>query len=228
MRHISKKFDVDDTGGPRTIADRLVFLRRESKLSADYIAKRFGVHRSTYHRWETYDFWEGINGSPEKRLLLLQLADFHDRDVMWVKTGKLVRDYTVAVVDDSHTSRAIGTIYIRHLLNTSSDVHDFADTNAALNWAKNNDCDLFIIDYQFPGGPNGDRLIGELRHLEHHLLTPIVVVTLYDDPEITVSCYEAGANDVLYKPIHYKDFFHACMKFLKHDHISSAANFVSD
>ncbi len=101
-----RKYEIDNFGIPRSISDRLIYLRNEKKMSLSDVAKLFNVNKSTILRWEARDYWRKYN-SPNKRLLLMQLVELYQAEYEWVLNGKIntVKENTnILIVDDDETS----------------------------------------------------------------------------------------------------------------------------
>lgn len=71
------------------------------------------------------------------------------------------------------------------------------------------DYHLITVSYQFPG-TNGVDIITLIRELEHRRDTPLLMIT--GDPGVTSQAMEAGATEVLYKPIEPRELISAIKK----------------
>src|SRR5687768_8096603 len=76
----------------------------------------------------------------------------------------------------------------------------FSDPAAALAWARDNQPEIVITDYEMPG-LKGTDLIEELRQQPHTRDIPIMMLTASSDLALRYRALELGANDFLTKPI---------------------------
>ena len=75
------------------------------------------------------------------------------------------------------------------------------DSSQAVELAKSNIPDLFLIDLMMPQ-PDGFRLTRMLRDEPLFTQTPIIIVTALDDSDSRAVAFGAGATDYLTKPFH--------------------------
>ena len=74
----------------------------------------------------------------------------------------------------------------------------------AVNYLKNNPCDLVLMDLQMPvlNGYQASKII----RLKLKLDVPIIALTASDSEEEKGKCYEVGMNDYLSKPFDKEQF----------------------
>lgn len=70
----------------------------------------------------------------------------------------------------------------------------------------NTDYQIITVSYHFPG-TNGVDIIALIRELDHRRVTPVLMIT--GDPGVTNEAMEAGATEVLYKPIKSRELTNA-------------------
>lgn len=75
------------------------------------------------------------------------------------------------------------------------------DSSQAVEVAKSNSPDLFLLDLMMPQ-PDGFRLCRMLREEPLFSQTPIIIVTALDDSDSRAVAFGAGATDYLTKPFH--------------------------
>ena len=207
--HRMRGFKLNVEGNPKTIADRLIYLRRKIKMSVDGVAKRFNVDKSTMSRWEATSYWDNIGESTSKREQLLKLAELYQTDFYWVLNGKnfdSTKSTNILIVDDDNTSSSIISMLIISIFGGKFTEVNFTNGKDALNWTKNNSAAAVICDYKMPE-LSGDLLIRELRNNPNYASTPIYAITVHDEPEIIQSLKDAGSTHVLVKPVNDHEIF---------------------
>jgi len=75
------------------------------------------------------------------------------------------------------------------------------DSSAALELAKAESPDIFLLDLMMPQ-PDGFRLCRMLREIPQFIHTPIIIVTALDDSDSRAVAFGAGATDYITKPFH--------------------------
>jgi two-component system chemotaxis response regulator CheY len=78
--------------------------------------------------------------------------------------------------------------------------HVFATGADALDYAINNRVDLFVIDWNMPGGYNGKRLLETLRAIPRYEQTPIVVLSGDEEINVKLEARVLGATGWIVKP----------------------------
>jgi CheY-like chemotaxis protein len=99
------------------------------------------------------------------------------------------------VEDHADTREVISGLLSRFGL----EVHQAADAQAALRLAQDTAFDLLLIDIGLPG-MDGRELLRQLRALHH---TPSVAITAFAYPNDVKSCYDAGFDRCLVKPVQF-------------------------
>ena len=79
----------------------------------------------------------------------------------------------------------------------------FPDPRSALNFSRDNEIDIAVIDYKMPG-MNGIELIRELRRIRPEI--PILMNTVMDKYDLMVEAIDAGATEFITKPINAVEF----------------------
>jgi CheY-like chemotaxis protein len=101
----------------------------------------------------------------------------------------------ILVVDDNIINRMVANIILKDY---DVLVSEAGDGQEAVNYLKNNSCDLVLMDLQMPV-LNG-YLASEIIRTELKLNLPIIAVTASDLKEEEEKCFNAGMNDFLFKP----------------------------
>ena len=104
----------------------------------------------------------------------------------------------VLVVDDDPLVRELLTRLIGEL--PGARVVTAGDPATALSWCEAHAPDVVITDYRMPG-MSGTALIAELRQRPATAEVPIMMITASGDRAVRVEALDAGATDVLTKPI---------------------------
>lgn len=111
---------------------------------------------------------------------------------------------TVLVVDDQKSACR----WLKQMvMNIAPDacVQAFNDPDEALQWAKQEQPHLSIIDYRMPS-VDGGQFVKRLREKEAPgTRNTIIIVTAIDDPSIDEQVLAAGANQVVRKPVAHND-----------------------
>jgi two-component system response regulator FixJ len=104
------------------------------------------------------------------------------------------RKSTICIVDDD--SDVLNSL--RFLFETEGfDVRTFHSGSALLGSSARHGADCLVVDYKMPGS-DGLELARRLRGLGIH--TPIIVITGYDDEDLSAKARSAGVRQVLKKP----------------------------
>lgn len=114
---------------------------------------------------------------------------FSKRDVLQGKS--------ILVVDDGEMERKL---YSRALESAGCRVQTAKDAAAALDAVKAGSFDLVLLDYNLPDR-NGIEICRELKDSKTTRNIPVIFLTGSVRPEGVISCYEAGADYYLNKPI---------------------------
>ena len=112
-----------------------------------------------------------------------------------VTMPKALKGKTVLVVDDN-----IMNIMIANIILKKYDVVVSKASNGeeAVNYLKNNECDLVLMDLQMPvlNGYEASEIIRQRLQLN----LPIIALTASNTKEEREKCFEVGMNDYLAKP----------------------------
>ena len=104
------------------------------------------------------------------------------------------RRSTIYIVDDDFDVLKS----LRFLFETEGfDVRTFHSGSALLGSSARHGADCLVVDYKMPGS-DGLELARRLRGLGIH--TPIIVITGYDDEDLSAKACSAGVRQVLKKP----------------------------
>lgn len=119
---------------------------------------------------------------------------------------------SVLLVEDAPVVQRIHQFYLEKM---GCRVDIAPDGQQALEKIDNN-YDLILMDIGLPV-LNGIDLTNEIRQREleqaqAHI--PIVAVTIYPPEEVKPTCYEAGVNEVIFKPLTYEAFNQVISRWL--------------
>jgi two-component system chemotaxis response regulator CheY len=102
----------------------------------------------------------------------------------------------IMTVDDSASMREM----VRATLQSAGyEVVEAVDGQEALDYARENACDLVITDVNMPR-MDGITLLSELRALPHYRLTPLLLLTTEASQEKKLEGKRAGATGWIVKP----------------------------
>ena len=102
----------------------------------------------------------------------------------------------ILTVDDSASMREM----VRATLTSAGyQVVEAVDGQEALDYARENPCDLVISDVNMPR-MDGITLVHELRNLPHYRLTPLLLLTTESSQEKKMEGKRAGATGWIVKP----------------------------
>jgi two-component system chemotaxis response regulator CheY len=102
----------------------------------------------------------------------------------------------ILTVDDSASMREM----VRATLTSAGyQVVEAVDGQEALDYARDNPCDLVISDVNMPR-MDGITLVHELRSLPHYRLTPLLLLTTESSQEKKLEGKRAGATGWIVKP----------------------------
>jgi two-component system response regulator RpfG len=120
--------------------------------------------------------------------------------------------YTVLVVDDQSTGRAILEEVVR-AIDQNATVATFNHPRIAAAWAEKMSADLVLVDYRMPE-IDGIEFVSRLRRLPHYAHVPMVMVTVSDDKKVRYAALDAGVTDFLIKPIDTRECLARCRNLL--------------
>ena len=119
---------------------------------------------------------------------------------------------SVLLVEDAPVVQRIHQFYLEKM---GCQVDIAPDGQQALEKIDNN-YDLILMDIGLPV-LNGIDSTNEIRQRELEQAqahTPIVAVTIYPAEEVKPTCYEAGVNEVIFKPLTYEAFNQVISRWL--------------
>ncbi len=120
-----------------------------------------------------------------------------------IETNSVPQIQRAVVIDDSPSSVAL----MAQLLTSISNCEPVTFTNSAkaLEWCRENDLDLVIVDYEMPA-PNGIAFIESFRQDSRKASVPVVMVTSSSDRDVRYMALQIGATDFITKPIDQIEF----------------------
>jgi CheY-like chemotaxis protein len=121
--------------------------------------------------------------------------------------------YSIVIVDDRATNRAIYTQLARSLGQNVS-VHAFAAAAEALDWLRTNSADLIVTDCEMPR-IDGDEFITRFRAQPGSSRVPIMMITVCGQRQKKLRALESGATDFLRAPVDHYEFIARARNLLK-------------
>jgi len=118
----------------------------------------------------------------------------------------------ILIVDDQSTSRII----LEGLVATVEEgieTVSFGDPLQALAWTAENTPDLVLTDYKMPV-LDGVEFIRLFREVPGCADVPVIVITIVDDKSVRYRSLEAGATDILNKPVDHHECRARCRNLL--------------
>ncbi len=109
----------------------------------------------------------------------------------------------VLIIDDNPVNARLLTVLCRQFPEVQA--LEFLDPLDALEWCREHDPDLVIVDYQMPQ-MDGVSFMKALRVLPGREETPALMVTANHDVSLRYEALGAGANDFLTKPVDRIEF----------------------
>ncbi len=135
--------------------------------------------------------------------------DLIKKDTDTVDT-KIFKDKKILVVDDNVMNRMVATLILNEFEVLISEA---GNGEEAVEYLKNNDCDLVLMDLQMPisNGYEATIIIREKLQLN----TPIIALTANVIEGEREKCIDTGMNDYLSKPFDEEQFLEILSKWLK-------------
>lgn len=109
----------------------------------------------------------------------------------------------VVIIDDSKVNVALIQALVRRLGDCES--KGFTEAPQALEWCRDNDMDLVVVDYMMPD-LNGMQFIEAFRQFDGKADVPVLMITAATETEILYSALQRGATDFLNKPVDQTEF----------------------
>ncbi|MBF2707564.1 PAS domain S-box protein [Flavobacterium soyangense] len=127
-----------------------------------------------------------------------------------VVTTKNFRNKKVLIVDDNVMNRMVAALILNEFGVLVSEAEDGEE---AINFLKNNDCDLVLMDLQMPvsNGYNATEIIRQRLKLD----IPIIALTANVIKGEKEKCFKVGMNDYLSKPFDEVQFLGIISKWLE-------------
>ncbi|MGV6852815.1 MAG: HD domain-containing phosphohydrolase [bacterium] len=116
------------------------------------------------------------------------------------------------VIDDQATSRKLISKLLEQV-DSHANIKSYPDAKEALEWTKNNEVDLILVDYSMPS-MNGVEFTQHFRRQLQHSDVPVVVITISEDEHVRLDALEAGATDFLNKPVDHFELRARCQNLL--------------
>ena len=111
-------------------------------------------------------------------------------------TDKGFENAKILLVDDQELNRDV----LAHRLKKSGYLIDSCtDGHEAIAKLKNEDFDLILLDIMMPD-ISGIDVLKEVRKLDKHKNTPVIMITALDDDKAIDECMSQGADDYILKP----------------------------
>ena len=109
----------------------------------------------------------------------------------------------VLIVDDTEINLILFGALVKKLENCES--HTFDQSAKGLEWARNHELDLLIVDYMMPD-IDGLQFIAQFRAIPGKESVPILMITANDQKQLRYRALDLGANDFLIKPVDKVEF----------------------
>lgn len=127
-----------------------------------------------------------------------------------VVTTKNFKNKKILIVDDNVMNRMVAALILDEFGVLVSEAEDGEE---AVNYLKNNDCDLVLMDLQMPvsNGYNASKIIRQKLKLD----IPIIALTANVIKGEKEKCFKVGMNDYLSKPFDEEQFLEIISKWLE-------------
>ena len=119
---------------------------------------------------------------------------------------------SVVVLDREETVRALLRGIVASV-EAAPDVHEFPEGREALAWCGTHEVDLLLVEYRMPG-IDGLEFVRRFRRMPMHGDTPVIFLTDSSDDALRQAALEAGAIDVLSKPVQPRELHARCRSLL--------------
>ena len=101
----------------------------------------------------------------------------------------------ILVVDDNKINLAMARKVLCDDYKVTAVMHGLQ----AVNFLKDNDCDIVLLDINMPD-MDGFEVLEKIREMEHCQNLPVIFLTADSDSETETRCLKAGAIDFIKKP----------------------------
>jgi CheY-like chemotaxis protein len=121
------------------------------------------------------------------------------------------RAANILVVDDDASTRTLLELI---LSSGGHEVKLLNDGREALAYLKTNTPDLIVIDVNMPV-LDGIEVCSRIKKLPRFKHIPVIVLTSMNDAQTRVRAIDAGASEIVYKPLTGKNFLQTVQGFLQ-------------
>jgi len=118
---------------------------------------------------------------------------------------------TICIIEDNTPNRKLFAIL---LAKAGYNVVDFGDGKSSLDWLKNNNVDLIIMDILLPD-MNGTELIKYVREISQHKDIIVIAITGFTSANDKDKFIHAGFNGYISKPVNTATFVAEIEAFLQ-------------
>lgn len=101
----------------------------------------------------------------------------------------------IAIIEDDPT---ISQMYRMKFESEGFEVNLASDGNKGVELVESSDPDIILLDLQMPQ-KNGDEALAEIRQLEKHTDTPVIILTNLGKEESPASLNQLGVSDYIVK-----------------------------
>jgi two-component system chemotaxis response regulator CheY len=158
-----------------------------------------------------------------ERVYLFQCSDPQLKMRSWIRMAPVIKHpkylkgglpMKILIVDDSMVMRNIHkNILIENKISEESFL-EARDGNTALDMARKEYIDIFLVDWNMPG-LDGLQLLKALREMEKYNSTPIIMITSEAAKYNVMEAIEAGISDYIIKPIKGNVLWDKISKYFK-------------
>ncbi|MFN4111259.1 MAG: response regulator [Ignavibacteria bacterium] len=106
-------------------------------------------------------------------------------------------------------------LLVRTLLKGKCDVFFTETYEETIDFLKDNEVDLILLDINLPGKRDGVDLVKDLRKEEKYKNMPIIALTAYALAGDRERLLEAGCDEYISKPMSKKELFDKLKKFIQ-------------
>lgn len=106
----------------------------------------------------------------------------------------------ILIIEDNEESRTIIKSYLQP---TRANIMELSDGNKIINFLKENDIDLILLDLGLPG-KNGYEVLKDIRSYDERV--PVIIESALAMPDQKSKAFELGCDDFISKPYNKEDF----------------------